>query len=168
MKKSVRDVEVSGKRVLVRVDFNVPFDRNGGIADDTRIRAALPTVRYLQEKGARVILCTHLGRPDGKIIESLRLTPVAQRLSQLLGQPAKTARDCIGPEAMPRQLPKPGEVCCSRTCASTPRKRRTTPSSLASWRRWRTCTSTTLSARPTAPMPRLRASPISFRRSAAC
>ena len=99
MKKSVRDIDVGGKRVLVRVDFNVPFDRNGSIADDTRIRAALPTVRYLQERGARVILCTHLGRPDGKVVESMRLTPIAQRLTQLLGQPVKTVSDCIGPEA---------------------------------------------------------------------
>lgn len=99
MKSSVRDIDVSGKRVLVRVDFNVPFDRNGGIADDSRIRAALPTVRYLQDHGAKVILCSHLGRPDGKIVESLRLAPVAARLSTLLGDPVATVADCVGPQA---------------------------------------------------------------------
>jgi phosphoglycerate kinase len=99
MKRSVRDIDVSGKRVLVRVDFNVPFDRNGGIADDSRIRAALPTVRYLQDHGAKVILCSHLGRPDGKIVESLRLAPVAARLSTLLGDPVATVADCVGPQA---------------------------------------------------------------------
>ncbi|HWO72220.1 MAG TPA: phosphoglycerate kinase [Dehalococcoidia bacterium] len=97
-KKSVRDIDVSGKRVLVRVDFNVPFDRNGSIADDSRIRGALPTIRYLQEHGARTILCSHLGRPDGKVVESLRLAPVAERLSHLLQQPVLTTRDCVGPE----------------------------------------------------------------------
>jgi phosphoglycerate kinase len=98
MKKTVRDVNVDGKRVLVRVDFNVPFDRNGGIADDNRIRAALPTIEYLRDRNAIVILCSHLGRPDGKVVESMRLRPVADRLSQLLGRQAKTAGDCVGPE----------------------------------------------------------------------
>ena len=111
MKKSVRDVDVAGKRVLVRVDFNLPFDRNGAIADDSRVRAALPTIRYLQEQGARLVLCSHLGRPEGKVVESLRLRPVAERLSQLLGQPVKTAPDCVGPEAETAAASlKPGEV----------------------------------------------------------
>src|SRR6185295_2771661 len=99
MKKSVRDIDVKGKRALVRVDFNVPFDRNGGIADDSRIRAALPTIDYLIEHGASVVLATHLGRPDGKVNESMRITPLAQRLSELMGKPVKTTKDCIGPEA---------------------------------------------------------------------
>ena len=85
MKKSVRDIDVKGKRALVRVDFNVPFDRNGGIADDSRIRAAIPTIDYLRENGASVILATHLGRPDGKVVENLRLKPIAERLASLLG-----------------------------------------------------------------------------------
>jgi phosphoglycerate kinase len=111
MKQSVRDIDVAGKRALVRVDFNVPFDRNGGIADDSRIRAALPTIRYLQEQGAAVILCSHLGRPDGKVVESLRLARVAERLARLLGQAVKTTDDCIGAEveAAARAL-RPGEV----------------------------------------------------------
>lgn len=98
-KKTVKDVEVAGKRVLVRVDFNVPQDpETGAITDDTRLKETLPTIRYLTEHKARVILCSHLGRPDGKVIEKLRLAPVAQRLSQLLRQPVETATDCIGAE----------------------------------------------------------------------
>jgi phosphoglycerate kinase len=99
MKKSVRDIDVRGKRAIVRVDFNVPFDKDGGIADDSRIRAALPTIRYLQENGASAVICTHLGRPDGKVVESLRLKPIAERLSEVLGSEVKAASDCIGPEA---------------------------------------------------------------------
>ncbi|MBI2856714.1 MAG: phosphoglycerate kinase [Chloroflexi bacterium] len=95
-KKTVRDVGVAGKRVLVRVDFNVPQDKAGAITDDTRIRASLPTIQYLKEAGARVILCSHLGRPDGKVVESMRLAPVAVRLAQLLRSPVTTAPDCVG------------------------------------------------------------------------
>lgn len=99
-KLSVRDIEVSGKRILVRVDFNVPLDESTGkITDDSRILAALPTIRYLIEHSARVVLASHLGRPDGKVVESMRLTVVAERLSQLLARPVATIRDCIGREA---------------------------------------------------------------------
>jgi phosphoglycerate kinase len=97
-KKTVRDVNVIGKRVLVRVDFNVPLDERGEITDDTRIRAALPTIEYLRDKGARVILCSHLGRPKGKPVDELRLTPVAKRLSQLLNVKVTKTHDCVGPE----------------------------------------------------------------------
>ena len=97
-KKTIRDVDVKGKRVLVRVDFNVPQDKAGNISDDTRIRAALPTIQYLRDKGAKVILCSHLGRPKGKVAEEFRLTPVAKRLSELLKAPVTKANDCIGPE----------------------------------------------------------------------
>jgi len=88
--------DVAGKRVLVRVDFNVPLE-DGNITDDTRIRAALPTINDLTGKGARVILCSHFGRPKG-VTENLRLTPVAKRLSELLGQPVIKCNDCIGEE----------------------------------------------------------------------
>ena len=91
--------DLSSKRVLVRVDFNVPLDDNGAITDDTRIRAALPTITSLTGKGARVILAAHFGRPKGKVVESLRLTPVATRLSELLGQPVATTDSCIGADA---------------------------------------------------------------------
>lgn len=111
-KKTVRDIDVREKRVLVRVDFNVPLDKStGAITDDARIRAALPTIQYLIDQRARVILCSHLGRPDGKVVEKLRLRPVAERLSELLGRPVAIAPDCIGPEvgAMAARL-APGEV----------------------------------------------------------
>ncbi len=97
-KTSVRDIGVEGKRVLVRVDFNVPLDENTGeITDDSRIQATMPTIKYLIGQGARVILISHLGRPKGKVVDELRLTAVAQRLSQLLGQQVEIAIDCIGP-----------------------------------------------------------------------
>ncbi|MBP0010207.1 MULTISPECIES: phosphoglycerate kinase [unclassified Roseofilum] len=89
--------DLSGKKVLMRADFNVPID-NGSITDDTRIRAALPTIQDLTGKGAKVILTSHFGRPKGKVNESMRLTPVAQRLSELLGKEVKKTNDCIGDE----------------------------------------------------------------------
>ncbi|HEY9866965.1 MAG TPA: phosphoglycerate kinase [Candidatus Obscuribacterales bacterium] len=101
-KKTVADLsasDLSGKRVLVRVDFNVPLD-NGSITDDTRIRAALPTIQDLTSKGAKVILTSHFGRPKGQVNESMRLTPVAARLSELLGKPVKKFDDCIGDEVV--------------------------------------------------------------------
>ncbi|MFC4601447.1 phosphoglycerate kinase [Cohnella hongkongensis] len=94
-KKSVRDVEVAGKKVFVRVDFNVPLE-NGAITDDTRIRETLPTIKLLIEKGAKVILASHLGRPKGEVVEELRLTPVAARLSELLGKPVAKAEEVVG------------------------------------------------------------------------
>ncbi|MBN2301000.1 MAG: phosphoglycerate kinase [Lentisphaerae bacterium] len=97
-KKTVRDVDVSGKRILMRVDFNVPMDGNS-VSDDTRIRAALPTIKYLLERGASLVLISHLGRPKGKVNPEFTLRPAAARLSELLGKNVKFAADCIGPEA---------------------------------------------------------------------
>jgi phosphoglycerate kinase len=94
-KKSVRDVEVSGKKVFVRVDFNVPVE-DGQITDDKRIRETLPTINYLIEKGAKIILASHFGRPKGEVVESMRLTPVAARLSELLGKPVVKADEAVG------------------------------------------------------------------------
>ncbi len=96
---SLSAVDLRGKRVLVRVDFNVPLDEQGSITDDTRIRAALPTINDLIGKGARVILSAHFGRPKGQVNEAMRLTPVANRLSELLGQPVVKTDSCVGTEA---------------------------------------------------------------------
>ncbi|MFC2038627.1 phosphoglycerate kinase, partial [Chloroflexota bacterium] len=98
-KLTIKDIDVSGKKVLVRVDFNVPIDRKTGkISDDSRIRAAIPTIEYLIAHGAKVVLCSHMGRPDGKVVESMRLKIAAARLSELLNKPVLSAMDCIGSE----------------------------------------------------------------------
>ncbi|BAB07278.1 phosphoglycerate kinase [Halalkalibacterium halodurans] len=97
-KQSVRDVELQGKKVFCRVDFNVPM-KDGVVTDDTRIRAALPTIQLLAEKGARIILASHLGRPKGEVVEELRLDPVAARLQELLGKPVAKVNVAHGPEA---------------------------------------------------------------------
>ncbi|MBB6637573.1 phosphoglycerate kinase [Cohnella thailandensis] len=94
-KKSIRDIDVKGKKVFVRVDFNVPLE-NGAITDDTRIRETLPTIKFLIEKGAKIILASHLGRPKGQFVEEMRLTPAAARLSELLGKPVAKADEAIG------------------------------------------------------------------------
>jgi phosphoglycerate kinase len=98
-KKTVEDVEVTGKKVLLRVDFNVPLNINTGtISNDSRIQASIPTVKYLVDRKAKIIICSHLGRPKGKVVENLRMAPIAQRLSQLINLPVSTASDCIGQE----------------------------------------------------------------------
>lgn len=110
-KKTVEDVDVAGKRVLVRVDFNVPMDASGRVTDTTRIRGALPTIQYLITHSAKVILMSHLGRPDGKVVESLRMAPVAKALADLLGRPVATASDCVGPAVVDQVARmKPGDV----------------------------------------------------------
>lgn len=96
-KMTVKDLDVRGKRVLVRVDFNVPVDEGGRITDDTRIVAALPTIKYLSEQGAKVILASHFGRPKGGPDPKYSLAPVARRLGELLGRGAAMAEDCVGP-----------------------------------------------------------------------
>ncbi len=109
-KKTIRDVELKGKRVLMRVDFNVPL-KNGQITDDTRIQAALPTIQYVLDHGASVVLMSHLGRPKGGPEPEFSLKPAAVRLGELLGKPVQMAPDCIGPavEKMAAAL-KPGDV----------------------------------------------------------
>ncbi|HOQ69908.1 MAG TPA: phosphoglycerate kinase [Anaerolineaceae bacterium] len=109
-KKTIRDIDIKGKKVLVRVDFNVPLNETG-VGDDTRIRAALPTIQYLLDGGAAVILCSHLGRPKGGPDPKYSLRPVAEHLSSLIGKPVKFSSDCIGPEAKEAaEELKPGEV----------------------------------------------------------
>jgi phosphoglycerate kinase len=126
-KKTVRDVDVSGKRVLVRVDFNVPM-KNGQIADDTRIRAALPTIEFLRAQGAKLILTSHLGRPKDAPDPALRLDAVASRLSELLGAPVKKADDLAGDEvrAMAAAL-EAGAVLLLENSRFDPREKKNDP-----------------------------------------
>ena len=109
-KKTVRDIDVNGKKVLVRVDFNVPL-KDGAVSDDTRIRGALPTIQYLLEKGAAVILCSHLGRPKGVADPKYSLKPVAEYLKGLVSNPVFFAEDCVGEAAEKAAAAlKPGEI----------------------------------------------------------
>ena len=111
-KKSVKDAEVQGKKVLLRCDFNVPLDKKTGeITSDKRIVAALPTIQYLLENGAAVIACSHLGKPKGEWKPELSLTPVAKRLSELLGKDVIFAKDIIGEDAKAKAAAlQPGEL----------------------------------------------------------
>jgi len=97
-KKSVKDVDVTGKRVIMRVDFNVPLDDGGAITDDTRIRAALPTINYVLSKGSKLVLMSHLGRPKGEVREDMRLAPVGKRLGELIQKEVIVCRDSVGEE----------------------------------------------------------------------
>jgi phosphoglycerate kinase len=126
-KATIRDVDVAGKRVLVRVDFNVPIE-DGRIVDDTRIREAIPTIQNLVERSARVILITHLGRPDGQVEEAYRTTPLAQRLSQLIGRPVRRLNDCVGPlvEAAVRAM-HDGEIVMLENVRFNPGETRNDP-----------------------------------------
>ena len=109
--KSIKDIALKGKRVLVRVDFNVPLTTEGKIDDDSRIRAALPTLEYAVEQGAKLVVASHLGRPKGEVVAALSLSPVADRLGQLMGKSVGMAPDCVGPEveALVEKM-KPGEI----------------------------------------------------------
>jgi phosphoglycerate kinase len=112
-KRVLSGLDVKGKKVLVRVDFNVPIEQGVGAiaAYDHRLRATLPTILYLVEQGSKVILCSHLGRPGGKVVDSLRMAPVGDRLAALLGRGVKSLRDCIGPEVEAAvKAMRPGEI----------------------------------------------------------
>lgn len=97
--KTIRDLDISGKRVLIRVDFNVPMNEQGEITDDLRIRTVLPTIQYALEQGAKIILASHMGRPKGQRVEKFSLAPVAKYLSGILDKSVQMAQDCVGPEA---------------------------------------------------------------------
>jgi phosphoglycerate kinase len=127
MKKTVRDVEVQGKRVLLRVDFNVPL-QDGTITDDRRIRSALPTIEHLLQGGATVIAMSHMGRPKGQMVESLRLTPVAARLADLLDRPVTKLDDCVGP-AIERAVAaaRPGDVILLENLRFHPQEKKNDP-----------------------------------------
>jgi len=110
-KRGIKDLDVQNKRVLLRVDYNVPVSKDGAITDDKRILETLPTIRYLLDKNAIIILVTHMGRPDGKVVESLRLDKIAQRLSSLLGKPVKKLTSVIGPDVTEVVAnAKPGDI----------------------------------------------------------
>jgi len=126
-KKTIRDIPVGGKRVLVRVDFNVPL-AEGRVADDTRIQAALPTIQYLLDRGARVILMSHLGRPKGQVREELRMGPVGEHLAGLLGRPVKALSDCVGPDVVAAVAAmKDGEVILLENLRFHPEERANEP-----------------------------------------
>src|SRR5512135_1693006 len=109
-KLSIRDLDLKGKRLFIRVDFNVPLAPGGQeITSDKRIKASVPTIQYALEKGAAVILASHLGRPKGKPNPEMSLKPIAAKLAELLGRPVAMAPDCVGPE-VEAMLPAPGDV----------------------------------------------------------
>jgi phosphoglycerate kinase len=110
-KKSIRDIDVAGKKVFIRVDYNVPMDKAGNITEDTRIRATLPTLKYLLSNNAAIIIASHLGRPKGEVVPAFSLAPVAKRLSELIGQEVVLAPDCVGPsaETLAKAL-QPGQI----------------------------------------------------------
>lgn len=111
MKKTIKEMSLKGKKVLVRVDFNVPLDEKGNITNDKRIVATLPTIKYLLEQNSAIILMSHLGRPKGKVVLSMSLKPAAKRLGELLGKEVKMAPDCVGPEVKKLALGlKSGEI----------------------------------------------------------
>ena len=153
-KKTIEDIEVSGKKVLVRCDFNVPLDENKNITDETRINAALPTIKYLLDHGAAVILCSHLGRPKGEFNMKYSLAPVAKRLSEKLGFEVKLAKDVVGPDAKKLAAEvKPGEAVLLENVRFHARGREERSRPLPrSWLPWRKSTSPTPSAPCTAPM----------------
>ena len=110
-KKSIKDIDVAGKKVFIRVDYNVPMDKAGNITEDTRIQATLPTLKYLLEQNAAIIIASHLGRPKGAVMPEFSLAPIAKRLSALIGREVAVAPDCVGTEveALAKKL-KPGQI----------------------------------------------------------
>ncbi|MBC8160238.1 MAG: phosphoglycerate kinase, partial [Roseiflexaceae bacterium] len=126
-KQTIRDMAWDGKRALVRVDFNVPME-DGTITDDTRIRAALPTIQYLLDHNAAVVLMSHFGRPKNKVVESMRLKPIGDRLAELLGKPVASLPSTVGGEAEQAALALwPGEVLLLENTRFDPREEANDP-----------------------------------------
>src|SRR6059058_1715361 len=138
-KLTVRELDVRGKRVFVRVDYNVPMEEKNGqmaINDVTRIKETLPTLELLIEKGARIILAAHLGRPNGKREMSMSLRPVAARLADMIHRPIAFVDDCIGEKVeKTADALKKATFCCWKMFVTTTKKKRTIPPSRKSWRR---------------------------------
>jgi 3-phosphoglycerate kinase len=152
-KMTVEDLDFEGQRVLMRVDFNVPI-KGGQVADDNRIRQALPTIRYILGKKGKLILMSHLGRPKGEKKIEYSLKPCAIALADYLEQPVAFAPDCVGEETEKQQnVLKPETYCFLRTCDFTRRRKKTILILPADLRHWETFTSMMLLALPTAPMP---------------
>ena len=162
--RSVEDLDVKGKTVFLRVDFNVPINEQGEIRNDTRIKASLPTITYLLGRGAKLVLASHLGRPKGKPDPKMSLKPVAARLAELIPNEVTQAPDVVGPEvdALKKALEE-GEALLLENVRFTQAKRTTTTPSPGSWPRASTSSSTTPSAPATGPTPRSSASPNSSR-----
>ncbi|MDD5448495.1 MAG: phosphoglycerate kinase [Actinomycetota bacterium] len=125
--KTIDELDVSGKKVLVRVDFNVPLDKYGNVVDDTRIKGAIPTIKYLLDHGATPILMSHLGRPKGQVVESLRMAPVGKKLQELLGHPVITLKECVGPAVKKAIDENPGKVILLENLRFYPGERDNSP-----------------------------------------
>ena len=169
-KKTVRDIDLKGKRVLMRVDFNVPMEE-GAVTDDKRIKAALPTIQYvLDARGASLILMSHLGRPKGTGFDpEFSLKPASEALAKLLGKPVQMAPDCVGPEveALAQALAARRRADAGEHALPQGRGEERPRARPNRWPRWAMSTSMTPSARPTAPTPRPRVSPATCRPSPA-
>lgn len=126
-KRDIRDIDLAGKRVLVRVDFNVPLDKDRNVADDARIRGAIPTIEYLLDQGASPILMSHLGRPKGQVVESLRMAPVGKRLEELIGKPVITLKECIGPRVKKTIKENPDKIVLLENLRFYPGERENLP-----------------------------------------
>jgi phosphoglycerate kinase len=126
-KKTVKDIDVKGKKVLVRVDFNVPLDKDRNVADDTRLRGAIPTIRYLLDQDARPVLMSHLGRPKGQVVESLRMTPVGKRFSELIDYPVLTLKECVGPRVQEAIEKNPDKIVLLENLRFHPGERENLP-----------------------------------------
>ena len=122
-KRSIQEIPLRGKRVLMHVDFNVPLDAQGRVTDDTRIQASVPTIRYAMDRGAKVILASHLGRPAGKPHPTYSLEPVGARLAELLGQDVMMAGDCVGPAVEAPGGADAGGRCAAAGKPPVPRRR---------------------------------------------